>query len=121
MAFRRVIIRNVDGVSLDASHFASLITMLEQMSSVIPLRVFRVARNEQTPTLYHYEFTALDGRTWDQDIDMSTAPSDPPMTFDVPTGWKPSEFILQRPIRDLIISLVTAYQITEVTVRWVEA
>jgi hypothetical protein len=61
----------------------------------------------QPPNVYRYRIVAVDGRVWLQDpVTFATPPTaDPTMDFTA-TGWKLSEFALQREIRNFLVNLV---------------
>lgn len=66
---------------------------------------------------YIYEFEARDNRKWNQVLVFDTV-ADPSMTFDVPDGWRLSEFELQRAIRDDLIRLHNTRNLNEFAITW---
>jgi hypothetical protein len=79
---------------------------------VLSSMVFKPQPANQSTT-FLYEFVALDGRKWTQVIDFAGDPRDPTMTFDT-DAWKLSEFVHNRPIRDLVVYMHWAFGVTEV-------
>ena len=86
---------------------------METFNSNVPLASIKVEGDIGSE--YEYGFIAKDGRTWSQVLNMSD-PKDPAMTFDVPDGWKLSEFEFHRNIRLRIIAIINEFEMKEFTV-----
>ena len=89
------------------------------LNAAVPLtRVrFRPTPPGADANAYDYVIEAADGRTWSQTLTFA-GPTDmnPAMTFDIAQPWKLSEFALQRPVRDALVTM-RARGVVEVDLR----
>ena len=94
-------------------------TAIDNFVQVVPLDRLQLKQQPATPDTYDYEFNAIDGRNWNQQIVFEVSTSfEPSMTFDVTDLWKLSEFTLHRPIRDALITLIQKKGLIELDVKW---
>jgi hypothetical protein len=106
------------GVSITVSHnyIVTLLRALDKFLAGSPDTTSLVMRQHGGPDQYQYSISAP-LRSWNQVIQIPPS-VEATMSFDVPSFWKLSEFSLQRPIRDLLITLVREFQLSECSVTW---
>ena len=95
------------------SYLVPLIEALRTMHAQVPLQRFECIQGADG---YSYAFVTATGRRWNQTLHVAGATMT--MTFNVPDRWALAEFILHRPIRDLIISLIQHYKLVHLTCIW---
>lgn len=86
------------------------------LNAVVPLGKLKLTQDANEPTEYEYEFTALDGRKWQQRFRADSI--DPLMNFDVSDYWRVSEFAAHRPVRDLLVGLIMSHKAEKVVFDW---
>ena len=113
---------DVDFISTD--YTATVPAMLQrvaalasQVHATIPLESINVAVDDPMLPSYVYTVKAGDGRTWKQTI-VFTSPQDSLHTFEVSPGWRKSEFVPMRPMRDEIERLITAVGCQKLVISW---
>lgn len=98
-------------IPLSEQRWAVISNLLGMMGGLSPEKV--------TYEAGAYEIKLHDGRKWNQTITfLSEEDDDPAMTFNVPDGWKLSEFVLQRDIRDWLVAAVVEFGMTEFRCTW---
>lgn len=80
-----------------------LVNLVNQIPS---LELFRLKK--ETGNSWEYFLRLHDGRIWRQTINMDQ-PSDPLLTFNIPAGWRMSEFFPHRLLRDGAIALIVSH------------
>ena len=82
------------------------------MHAVVPLVRARLTTDAGDSNVCTYRIEAADGRVWLQTLTFAgPADMNPTMTFQVNDAWKLSEFALQRPIRDALVTMRSRGQI----------
>lgn len=80
--------------------------VLQLLTSGVPLLRFRFEAEGGTGLIYRYRIWLTDSRIWDQTLTFANAAdSDPILSFSVSPGWKLSEFMPHRDLRDQVILL----------------
>lgn len=74
-------------------------------------------KESAAPLVYDYVITATDGRIWTQAVDFADL-DNPSMSFAVSPGWKKSEFVPLRPVRDEAEELVRKLGCKELVISW---
>jgi len=108
-----ITIKSAQEIPLSSPIWGQLERIISNLNEISPDKVtFDSALGE-------YEVKLTDGRKWKQTITFGSPPNaDPPMTFDVDDAWRASEFVRQRAMRDLIVSLVVTHGLTELKCDW---
>jgi hypothetical protein len=95
----------------------ALLNGSRDLREAMPLNRFRFRQDGTDPNLYEYRFWLTDGRQWRQNILFASAEDgDPTMTFNVSDGWRLGEFAPQRTWRQLMVTLRTELNATEVRI-----
>lgn len=95
----------------------SLETYIGILYNTVPLQY--VKWEIQLDGSYLYQIKLLDGRLWKQTVKI--IPGDSLQTFNVTNEWKQSEFVLQRPIRDLLLQLTSESALTSIILTFTES
>lgn len=95
-------------VALDDASVLEILRLAQALHDAVPIA--KVELSQDAPGTYEYKIEAVDGRVWTQAITFTASPdNDPPMTFDVPEGWRRvKEFQHHRALRDHLIKMVNA-------------
>lgn len=105
--------------SVDDTRVLTLMGLVKSMNTVVLIDTL-VFKESLTPEVFDYKINLKDGRQWKQTIDFTTGTGqNTTHTFNVNDGWKLIEYAPQRTIRDLIISMKTDFDITELKFNFV--
>lgn len=104
------------GLQLLATHqnVIDLLKALEDMDKAVPLAQFSVDQDSTDLLLYSYTIVAADARRWNQTLRFGTTGVS--HTFNVTDRWLEPEFVLQRPVRALVLQLIRDFQVTKIDV-----
>ena len=106
-------------IHLDKSNadYLALCHAAERMSSIVDVDKITFEPIAPGSSILDLVIKLMDTRTWSDKIDF-TNPNDVSHSFDIPTYWKESEFILNRDIRAALIKLHNLYNITFLKITW---
>lgn len=100
-------------------HASTLVDLLNEASKRVPLQhlLWKLVPNTSPPE-YRYEFTTTDGRLWKQVIVFDGQDVDPPMDFTTGRFRQRSEFSHFRALRDHLVVMRNAYDLSLLDVDW---
>lgn len=103
-------------IPADTADLFALFRQLCDMHAGTPLSEFLLDKREPPAGRFLYRITAADGREWKQYLHFDGS-ADSIQTFDVNPGWRPSEYVRHRPVRNAVLSLLIAFPSLE-TIRY---
>lgn len=106
---------SVNPIPMCAQEWISFIQDLESFNSLVPLK--RLDFTQTSSNVYDYKIKAEPNRNWNQVLTFDNA-SDPMQTFNVPDGFRLSEFRHQRAVRDCLVALNNKFSITSIVCKW---
>lgn len=119
MALRKIEIEAE--LALDDKKVTTLLELAQALYDSVPLSTIEVTRMASgSGWTFTYEIRAADDRTWTQTILFpATVDPDPPMTFDVPEGWRRvAEFQHARGLRNHIIDMINNAGLIRLLIEW---
>lgn len=91
----------------------------EYKANVLGLTEIMLLERPATPLTFDLTITHVDGRIWRQAMVLaSQLDTDPTITFNVSPGWRLSEILFTRPIREELLKLINTHYVTSVTVKY---
>jgi hypothetical protein len=109
-------------IGLDDQLVRTMLEMTQVLYEAVPLSKIEFTQSPGEPTEFEYKIEAVDGRIWTQVITFAQWPepdTDPPMTFDVPEGWRrQAEFQYHRDLRTHLIAMVNNAGMTRLEIEW---
>ena len=111
---REIRVNAATNIPAGGSGLTNVTRLLEVLDSVVS--ILSVSVTTLAPLQYRYRIDLVDGRAWTQILTFaSAADRNPSMTFAVPApGWKLTEFVSQRDLRDAIIGLIADHGLISV-------
>lgn len=109
------------GIPLDDSKVKVLLELAQTLYDSVPLASIELTRQaDGSGWVFSYEIVASDGREWKQDLLFpASVDHDPPMTFNVPDGWRrAAEFQHARGLRNHIIDMINTAGLTRLQIEW---
>ena len=112
--------KSIDVVSANpipmcAQEWISFIQDLESFNSAVPLK--KLEFTQTAPTVFDYKIKAQPNRNWNQTLTFDNT-LDPLQTFNVPDGFRLSEFKHQRSVRDCLVALNNKFSISSISCKW---
>jgi len=118
---KEVEVESASLITADSELAIFLSRHLQAIHAAVPLTNFVFTKRAGTdPAVYDYVLTTADigHSVWRQALTF-LAGNRVRQTFNTPEpGWELPEFILQRPLRDLVIKYVFSHGVTKIEVTW---
>jgi hypothetical protein len=112
----------IAAIGLDHQLVTTLLQRVQVLYDAVALSKIEFKQSPGDPSAFDYEIVALDGRIWKQIVTFASWPTvdiDPPMTFDVPEGWRRvAEFQYHRDLRTHLIAMVNNAAMTNLEITW---
>lgn len=118
MLKKEITLESVVYIRQSDEHFVQLGRLLDTMHGKTPISLFRFKLQAGSTKVFNYRIDLMDTRSWIQIVDFTSDVNDPIMTFNVPNGWRLSEFANQREIRDILVLMHQKYTLSNCECKW---